>query len=109
MTGGLTDEARARIEARLARAIEFTLGREPRYRYYQTSDGTMFIWTVERMGDDKYASAVYVPYGPGARSGKPTKWRARREVHHKLRRAAKARAYALYREHRAELAERPQR
>jgi len=74
--------------------------RDPRYRYWQTPDGTMFIYTTERMGDGKYASAVLRPTGKGSRSGKShvTAWRTTREVHAKTRKAAKARAYRLYQE-----------
>lgn len=70
-----------------------------RYRYWSAPDGTQFHYTVERLADGKYASAVYVPKGKGARSGKPAMLVARRIVHHSTRRAAKARAYRLYQQH----------
>lgn len=80
---------------------------QPRYRYFETPDRWMFIWTVERITDDddreRYASAVYVPKGRGARSGDPSRWVVRREVHHSTRRAAKARALRMYRQHADEL------
>ena len=73
--------------------------RQPRYRYWQTPDGAMYFWTTETLGDDKYASGIYQPYGPGSRSGKAkvTQWRPVRVVHHSTRKAAKARALALFR------------
>ena len=73
--------------------------RQPRYRYFQSPDGTMFLWTTETFSDGKYGSAVLTPTGKGARSGKRnvTGWRTTREVHHTTRTAAKARALRLYR------------
>ncbi len=87
----------------LAAALRRFMPRDPRYRYWQTPDGRMFMWTTERMGDGKFASAVMVPTGPGSRSGRAhvTRWRATREVHHVTRRAAKARAYRLFTQHRS--------
>jgi hypothetical protein len=78
--------------------------RSARYRYWDAPDGTQFHYTVEPLGDGKYASAVYVPRGKGARSGKPERLEVRREVHHRTRRAAKARAYKLYQAHLAKVA-----
>jgi hypothetical protein len=83
------------------------LPREARWRYFQKGNGPMFIWTVEpfstRYGskaDGKYESVVYVPYGPGSRSGKATRWKRDPDSAslHVLRRDAKARALRLYRE-----------
>ena len=86
--------ARERIEAVVARFI----GRDPRWRYLQDDAGRMFLWTTERMGAGKFASAVLIPYGPGSRSGRSnvTRWRTVREVHHRTRTAAKARARRLW-------------
>ena len=80
--------------------------RQPRYRYFETPDGRMFLWTTERFGDGKYGSAVMAPYGPGSRSGKRavTHWKPTSEVHHRLRKDAKDRAYRLYVAHRDALA-----
>lgn len=91
-----TAAARARIEARLSAAFRAMEGREPRHRYFETKRGWMFIWTTERMGDGKYASAVYVPQGSGSQSGKARRWVATQERHHSTRTAAKARALRLY-------------
>jgi hypothetical protein len=93
------EDFRRRITARLQEVY----GRDPRYRYFKANDQTMFVWTTERMGDGKYASTVYVPKGKGSRSGDPQRWESRREVHHTTRKAAKARALRLYREHQARL------
>ena len=73
-------------------------GRQPRYRYWQSPDGAMFIYTTEKFADGKYGSAVLRPSGKGSRSGKGRveEWRTTREVHHATRKAAKARAYRLY-------------
>jgi hypothetical protein len=79
--------------------------RAARYRYWEAPDGRQFVYTTERMGDGKFASAIYVPKGKGARSGKKavTRLSPSREVHHATRRAARARAYALYQKHLAGL------
>ena len=86
----------------------FAPPREARYRYWQTEDGWRFHYTTEKMGDGKYASAIYAPHGKGSRSGRKavTEWHVRREVHHATRRAAKARAYELFAQHKAEIAAR---
>jgi len=75
--------------------------RQPRYRYFQATDGAMFFWTTETMGDGKYVSGIYQPYGEGSRSGKAkvTKWKPVRQVHHATRRAAKTRALTLWTAH----------
>jgi hypothetical protein len=65
----------------------------------------MFVWTVEpyhlRYGgaaEGKYESRVYVPYGPGSRSGNATRWKLAdgSESLHDLRRDAKARALRMF-------------
>lgn len=75
-------------------------GRQPRYRYWETPDGAMYLYTTEKFSDGKYGSAVLRPTGKGSRSGKRNvqEWRTTREVHHATRKAAKARAYRLYEE-----------
>ena len=79
--------------------------RQPRYRFWQTPDGAMFIFTTEKFPDGKYGSAIYQPTGKGARSGRRavTEWKPIREVHHRTRRAARARALALYEARKAEI------
>lgn len=82
-------------------------GREARWTYWQQGNGPMFVYTTEpynlRYGKDdvaqgKYESVVYMPYGPGSRSGKGRRWKAMPESrsYHALRRDAKARAWKLY-------------
>jgi hypothetical protein len=80
--------------------------RQPRYRYWETPDGRMFLYTTEKFDDGKYGSAVMQPYGSGSRSGKGRveRWKPVREVHHSTRKAAKARAYRLFSEHKAAIA-----
>lgn len=76
--------------------------RQPRYRYWESPDGTMFVYTTEKMGDGKYASAIYQPTGKGSRSGvkaKVTEWKPVREVRHGTRKAAKDRALRLWTAH----------
>lgn len=91
---GVTPEFLVKLNEALARLAP----RDPRYRYWQTADGRMFLYTTERFSDGKFGSAVLVPVGKGARSGKGkvTTWRTTREVHHATRKAAKARAYRLF-------------
>jgi hypothetical protein len=87
-----------RVQERLNQALAYLQPRDPRYRYWQSKDGRMFVYTTERFSDGKYGSAVYVPTGKGARSGRKNveQWDVRQEVHHSTRKAAKARALRLY-------------
>lgn len=79
---------------------------EPSYRFWEAPSGHRFIYTTERLADGKFASAIYRPAGKGSRSGRKavTRLLITREVHHSTRRAAKARAYKLYRQHMEEQA-----
>lgn len=80
--------------------------REARFAYWQKRNGPMFVYNTERLNlrdkDDPsqgtFESAVFVPYGPGSRSGKATRWRELpgSRARHDLRRDAKARAYRLF-------------
>lgn len=81
----------------------FPVYRSPRYRYWETADGTMFGYTTERV-EHRFESFVYRPYGKGSRSGKQSvkNWRMTDERSHRLRKDAKARAYRMYTQHRAE-------
>jgi hypothetical protein len=96
------------VEDRLRDYLHRLMPKEARSRYFQKRNGPMFFWTVEpfnlRNPDDiaqgKYESVVYVPYGPGSRSGKATRWKRDESTAmlHALRKDAKARALRLYRE-----------
>lgn len=80
----------------LNRVLRRFMPRAASYRYFEHRQH-MYCWTTEPV-DGKFASFVYVPYGPGARTGKAERWRATRKVEHRLRRQAKARALRLYTE-----------
>jgi len=91
----------------LSQYLQRLLPQEARWRYFQKERGPMFVWTVEpfktRYGgkaDGKYESVVYVPYGPGLRSGKATRWKRDEDTAslHALRKDAKARALRLFHE-----------
>lgn len=99
----LSPGSTARLQAAIAAVLNEAEGRDPRFRYFECRTcRTEFMWTTERMGDGRFASAVLVPKGKGSRSGEPSKWVTRREVHTKRRNVAKARALRLYRKHMAE-------
>jgi len=66
-----------------------------RERYFEYRQH-MFCWTTERLGDGTFAAAEYAPTGPGARTGKATRWTLTRAVHFRTGRAAKARARKWY-------------
>lgn len=96
------------LVAALNRMVATTLGREPRYRYFQRAGGPMFFWTVERYDADAdhehaglYVSGVYEPIGRGSRSGAATRWQMAEDSlsGHRLRKDAKARALRLKRAH----------
>lgn len=70
--------------------------RQPNFRYFKNSKGVMFCWTTEPMENGKFACWTYQPYGKGARSGKPGRWKMINRVDFAKRRVAKARAYSRY-------------
>lgn len=87
--------------------IAAMMPREARWAYWQDGGGPMFVYNTEPIRtmygsdvDGMFESCVFVPYGPGSRSGKATKWRERdgSRSAHALRKDAKARAYRLYQE-----------
>lgn len=89
------------------------LPRQPRYRYWETEDGWQFLYTTEKVEDDqgreRFQSAVYQAKGPGSQSGpkhwtKRTRMVLRSERSHVTRKAAKARAYKMFTDHRNVLA-----
>jgi hypothetical protein len=96
-------ERRLNADPAIRDLLGYIGGRQPRYRYWETPDGAMFIYTTETMPDGKYASAIYRPVGKGSRSGKRnvTEWKPVQEVRHTTRKAAKARALRLYQQAKA--------
>lgn len=91
----------------IAQAISRLLPREARWAYFQKGAGPMFVYNTERIktmygspADGKFESCVFVPYGPGSRSGKATRWKELEGSRsaHDLRKDAKARAYRLFTE-----------
>ena len=93
--------AEQRIQKRLADFFEELNGRQPRWRYFEVGQ-TKFCWTTEPLPpDERYRSFVYQPEGKGSRDARggwrAQSWKPVREVSHKTRRAAKARALRLYR------------
>lgn len=48
-----------------------------------------FCWTAERQSDGTFSAVEYAPIGPGARTGKATRWKPTREAHFRTRAAAK--------------------
>ena len=93
-------ERMRRIRNRLKEHFAALGMREPRYRYFQRGNGSMFCWTVEPMNDGRYESFVYEPVGRGSRSGKAHQWKINESLtsRHKLRKDAKARAWRLFQE-----------
>lgn len=79
----------------LNRIVGQALGRPRRYVYWE-HQGRLFCYATEPDAEHRFASWDYVPYGPGARSGKATRWRMAERVDHSLRRQAKARAWGRY-------------
>jgi hypothetical protein len=96
----MAERPSAEFLAEFNRILADALPREPRYRYFQRSNGPMFFWTVEKAGDGRYHSGVYAPVGKGSRSGRATAWRLDDDQYsrHALRKDAKARALRLFRE-----------
>jgi hypothetical protein len=93
-------------ELDIAQAISRLLPKEARWAYWQKGAGPMFVYNTERLnlpnpadvGHGRFESAVFVPYGPGSRSGKAKRWKVLEGSSslHDLRKDAKARAWRLY-------------
>lgn len=83
----------------LQRALGRIVGREPRCQEWQAEDGWIIVYSTERMGTGKFEVAAYKPIGRGARSGRARKAAKAYERQFATRKAAKARAIALYRQH----------
>lgn len=79
----------------------------PDVRMFRTcADGYVTGWTVETdasMMEGRWGSMVWKPVGPGARTGSPKEWALVPSMTgiHRTRRAAKARAARLWRQHEA--------
>jgi len=96
------------VERELGRYLERMFGKQARFRYWQTGDGPMFVYTVEpynlrypegQVAQGRYESVVYMPRG----KGRARQWIAVPESrsYHVLRKDAKARAWKLREAHRA--------
>lgn len=92
-------------ERAISEAISRLMPREARWTYWQKGRGPMFVYNTEPIRtqygspvDGMYESCVFVPYGPGSRSGKAERWKELEGSRsaHTLRRDAKARALRLY-------------
>ena len=90
-----TQERQAAVTEQVRERLRPLLPREALWRFFTDQRGVKYCWATESM-DGKYASWVYQPVGKGSRSGKPHEWKLTKRVNHKLRKAAKARAYRLY-------------
>jgi hypothetical protein len=108
MTGYQMTDAEAASAARITAQLNRFLQTEmPRYRYFESKDGWMFGWTVEKLWSPedsyhgKYQSFVYMPKGKGARTGKAEEWVLRSVTTHSTRKAAKARALRLFQQRKA--------
>ena len=49
----------------IADRIAASMPREPKYRYFETSDGRQFFWTVEKMGGEPGSSPTAAKYASG--------------------------------------------
>ena len=74
-------------------------GRDPRCREWTCEDGWVVVYSTERMGTGKFEVAAYKPTGRGARSGQARQAVKVYERQFATRKAAKARAIALFRKH----------
>lgn len=102
------------IEAQLQAYMDRLMPREARSAYWQDGNGPLFVYNTERIhtrdpedpANGKFESAVFVPYGPGSRTGKATRFKVDESSRslHDLRKDAKARAFRLYQEWKGEQA-----
>lgn len=74
-----------------------------RQRQWSAEDGWLIVYTTERVDRGRWAgkfvTMAYKPEGKGARSGNASRWRRVYARAFSTRKAAKARAIALYRQH----------
>lgn len=74
-----------------------------RQRQWSAEDGWIIVYTTERVDRGRWAgkfvTMAYKPEGKGARTNKAERWRRVYARAFTQRRAAKARAVELYREH----------
>lgn len=74
-----------------------------RQTQWSAEDGWLIVYTTERVDRGRWAgrfvTMAYRPEGKGARSGKAERWRRVYARPFSTRKAAKARAIALYRKH----------
>lgn len=74
-----------------------------RQAFWAAKDGWRIAYTTERITggpfDGRFATMAYKPVGKGARTGKANEWRRVYYRGFSTRRAARARAEALYRQH----------
>lgn len=96
--GGSRSERDVSVEAddpRLARRVALALygsdetkavsaSRERYFEYRQHR----YCWTHQRPRGGTFSAIEFVPVGPGARTGKATRWRPTRELHFSTRKAA---------------------
>lgn len=95
----MTSDAQERIAKRIEDHLAAIMGREPRMTQWACEDGWYVGYSTERMGDGKFGTYAYRPYGPGARTNRAGTWRLVYERHYAKRATARARALALYRKH----------
>ena len=70
--------------------IEFDLKRgQHTYVYFESPRGEMFCYTPWKSTLGWYYAYTMQPYGKGSQSGDPTRWRARKIVRFRKRKAAK--------------------
>jgi hypothetical protein len=91
---------------KLSAYLERMHGRTARWAYWQKSNGPMFVYNTERLhlrdesdpAHGQFESCVFIPVGPGSRSGKAKEWKELKNSRsaHVLRKDAKSRAYRLY-------------
>jgi hypothetical protein len=74
-----------------------------RQRQWTAEDGWIVVYTTERVDRgrwaEKFVTMLYKPEGKGARTGKAVRWRRVYARPFATRKAAKARAMALYADH----------
>lgn len=74
-----------------------------RHRQWMAEDGWLVVYTTERAEGGpwagKFVVMTYRPQGKGARTGKARQWVRNYARAYATRKAAKARAVALYRQH----------
>jgi hypothetical protein len=97
LMGDLWAEIGSPRNPKTGQPIRFTLERNQHtFNYWTGPHGEMYAYTPHPDNDGNYWAWDYMPYGRGARSGTPSRWKLKNLVRCAHRKTARAKALARY-------------